>query len=144
MEKAGDILKDFFDSQNDTGVFRSWQKIAGVSLSQHTRIIEVRNGDVLIEVDHPGWLQMLLFKKAAILNTLKRTYPDLEIRDLKPWVRQAGRTEKKDLQKGVKTGKIISAKRSEIEAELTQVKDERLKESLRKLYLSSLKKHRSD
>jgi hypothetical protein len=44
---------------------------------------DVRHGIVLVEVDHPGWIQMIQLKRREICRTLQRTYPALGIDDLR-------------------------------------------------------------
>jgi hypothetical protein len=86
MDKAGDILKEFLSFYNFEGgekyvaLFSSWRKMAGDDIAAHSRIVDLRKGALLVEVDHPGWMQMLQIKREEILKKLAAKYPDLGIR----------------------------------------------------------------
>jgi hypothetical protein len=96
MRKAGDILTSLFNEKFDpvfihkakttAGLFSSWVTItedAGIaSASSHSRISELERGILLIETDHPGWMQILQTKQSQLLSTVQRRYPELEIRGI--------------------------------------------------------------
>jgi hypothetical protein len=96
MRKAGDILSSLFNEKFDpvflhkakttAGLFSSWAAItdeAGIaSAASHSRISELEHGILLIETDHPGWMQILQTKQSQLLSTVQRRYPELEIRGI--------------------------------------------------------------
>jgi len=88
MKHAGDILEAFFRMNNISGgeeyvaFFRSWQNIVGVDLASHTRVADIKNNALVVEVDHPGWMQMLHMKKDRILRDIKKRFPQLGITTL--------------------------------------------------------------
>lgn len=55
---------------------------AGLKIADHSRIIDLKNGILLIETDHPGWTQKIQFHKKYILIGLKKAFPNLEIKTL--------------------------------------------------------------
>jgi len=59
--------------------FGSWERAAGERLSAHSRPVDVRNGIVIVEADHPGWVQLLQLDQKRILDAIKRTFPELGI-----------------------------------------------------------------
>jgi hypothetical protein len=59
--------------------FGSWERAAGERLSAHSRPVDVRNGIVIVEADHPGWVQLLQLDQKRILDTIKRSFPELDI-----------------------------------------------------------------
>jgi hypothetical protein len=59
--------------------FGFWGKAAGENLASHSRPVDVRNGIVFIEADHPGWIQLLQMDQNRILETIRRTFPQLGI-----------------------------------------------------------------
>ena len=85
MKKAGDILKDYmrnFHSNMETGyssVFKNWSKIAGEDMVSHSSVKDLTNGILLIEADHPGWIQLLQLKKKKILKNIHKFYPELDV-----------------------------------------------------------------
>ncbi len=89
MKKAADILHAILKdreadiARNWSSFFRGWEVIAGEDLAAHSSVKDVKQGAVLVEVDHPGWMQMLQLKKSGILREIKKRYPELEIRDVR-------------------------------------------------------------
>ena len=54
----------------------------GERLAGNTRVVDLKNGVLLVETDHPGWIQYLKMYKKFILNGLKMNLPDLNITSL--------------------------------------------------------------
>ena len=105
MRKAGDIIvslfrdefgDDFIESaRSSTGLFSSWAQVVTELWSQgrdspedipavavHSRIRELERGELLVEADHPGWIQILQTKQAELLAAVQRRYPELDIRTI--------------------------------------------------------------
>jgi hypothetical protein len=86
MDKAGDLLKDFFafygieGGEKYVSLFSSWRKVAGDDIADHSRIFNLHKGSLVVEVDHPGWAQMLRMRQGGILYRLSEAYPELGIR----------------------------------------------------------------
>ncbi|HOV63622.1 MAG TPA: DUF721 domain-containing protein [Spirochaetia bacterium] len=89
MEKAGDILKALFSSlkidleKTGAPVFSAWESIVGAEFAAHSSVKEVEKDLLIVEVDHPGWKQLLFLRKGEILHALNQRYPTLHIRDMK-------------------------------------------------------------
>jgi predicted nucleic acid-binding Zn ribbon protein len=81
VKKAGDVLREYLRERGWLGgnpydpLFRSWKDIAGEALAEHARLVDVQNGVLLVEVDHPGWLQMLQLRTESLLDAARRTAP---------------------------------------------------------------------
>jgi hypothetical protein len=96
MRKAGDILevlfREHFDPQflgrvrTTAGLFSSWAAAveeAGItSASAHSRIRDFERGMLLVEAEHPGWVQILQTKQTGLLKAVQGRYPELEIRGI--------------------------------------------------------------
>ena len=54
----------------------------GERLASNTRVVDLKNGVLLIESDHPGWIQYLRMYQKFILNGLKMNLPNLKISSL--------------------------------------------------------------
>lgn len=89
MKKAGEILKSILGNEDSKqaeewgSFFGGWSKIAGQDLAAHSKVIDVRRGTVLVEVDHPGWMQVLQLSHARVLKAMKKKYPELELQDIR-------------------------------------------------------------
>ena len=111
MKKAGDIISDllkekfgpeFMDTAKaTTGLFSSWEYIVKEAWSRsdqddsggqgfddvpaaavHSRIKELERGILLVEADHPGWIQILQTKQGSLLSAVQRRNPELDIRGI--------------------------------------------------------------
>ena len=54
----------------------------GERLAGNTRVIDLKNGVLLVESDHPCWIQYLRMYQKFILNGLKMNLPNLKISTL--------------------------------------------------------------
>ena len=93
MDKAGAFLDSFFsffnfqDGKKYVSFFSSWQKIVGddkdgEGIFSHSKITDINKGALLVEVDHPGWMQQLRMRQERILKKIASEYPDLGIKTL--------------------------------------------------------------
>ena len=89
MRKADDLIQRFLDSIGQTqegslyvGLFRSWQPIVGERIAAHAQPVDVRGHSLVVEADHPGWVQMVMMQRSRIIGELSRRFPQLEITGL--------------------------------------------------------------
>ena len=129
MEKAGDILKQFLDKQSlkaakdYSSFFRSWESIVGEDTAAHSRILDVRKKTLIIEVDHPAWMQMIQMRFKEILNKVQKTFPELSIEKMHLKLGES------TLHRGTRRHEP-AAKEQEPGEELLQEALERLKKSI--------------
>ena len=77
---------------SSSGLFSpaSWERIAAQiwakreaegppAVCGHSRVREFEKGVLLMEADHPGWVQILKTSQADLLLAFQRNYPELEI-----------------------------------------------------------------
>lgn len=89
MRKADEILKGLLSNYNlelgktYSSFFQSWATIAGLDLAAHSRVQDIDGQALIVEVDHPGWVQMLQMDRERILGRIRKMYPELKIRELK-------------------------------------------------------------
>jgi len=91
VRRAGDIVAAFFDEETakrakDYGKLFSSSLWAGVlekcGLAQgtpHTRIAELEKSVLLVEADHPGWIQLLQTRQKELLNAVRRQFPEITL-----------------------------------------------------------------
>ena len=93
----GSILGDQYDesARKWSSFFRGWQELAGLDIAAHSRVKDVKRGTVIVEVDHPGWLQMLQMRKVKILRAVKKRYPELCIEDMRIYLNDGRGIERK-------------------------------------------------
>lgn len=54
----------------------------GINLYSHSRVVDLKNEILLVEADHPAWIQTLRIYQKYILTGLKRGVPDVKISSL--------------------------------------------------------------
>ena len=54
----------------------------GQNLSDHTSVVDLKNGVLLVEADHPGWIELLQLHKRYILNGLRMENSSLGIENI--------------------------------------------------------------
>lgn len=97
--KVEDIISSIFENistekMNDNiNMINSWKSVLmsinsrtnkniGNLLVSHTKVIDLKNKVLLIETDHPGYIQTLQMYNSYILRGLKQKVPELEIKYL--------------------------------------------------------------
>ena len=89
MKRVGDVLSVIFDerlmkkAQSYSTLFSCWEDITeknGIaSAADHSWIKSLDQGLVWIEVDHPGWKQILQIKESKLLSDFRFRFPDMDI-----------------------------------------------------------------
>jgi len=54
----------------------------GQNLADHSRLIDLKNGVLLVEADHPGWISLLQMHQKFIIRGMNMKAPDLKISTL--------------------------------------------------------------
>lgn len=74
------LEKDSIDRSNN--LVRGWKETVGAKIAAHSKIIDLAKGNLIVEVDHSGWSQQILLDKRRIVQSLSRSFTDLEIRNI--------------------------------------------------------------
>ncbi len=96
ISKVSDLLAAFLDrnlsakAERVSEFFRSWRRMAGDKLSAHSEVVEVDRGIVIVEADHPSWIQLLQMREEELLRRIRTDYPQLEIRGMAFRLKSAG------------------------------------------------------
>lgn len=81
------------DLTKTNNVMNVWKKVLlriknynnpyeGENLYNHSTIVDLKNGILIVEVDHPGWINILNLHKKYILNGLNLELPELKIKSI--------------------------------------------------------------
>lgn len=76
------------DMENGNRLLNSWRQTVesvsrnGAKLAAHTHVVDLKNGVLLVEADHSGWIQLLQLHQKYILTGLRRKNPALTIASL--------------------------------------------------------------
>ncbi|MDR2633798.1 MAG: DUF721 domain-containing protein [Treponema sp.] len=87
MKKAGELLSFFFDdktrdrAQGYSDIFASWASVVSTqkisAAAAHSWVVECERHILLIEADHPGWIQLLQTKQRGLLRELQSRFPEI-------------------------------------------------------------------
>jgi len=89
MKRIGDLIPAIFDkrfiekTKGYSSFFSCWEDLMiknGIGVAAgHSWIKSVEKGLVWIEVDHPGWKQILQIKESKLLHDFRYRFPDMGI-----------------------------------------------------------------
>ena len=132
-------------AQGCSKLFDSWTDITAkngiAAAADHSRIKDLDKGILLVEMDHPGWKQILQTKQSKLLNDFRCRFPELEISGIALILGQGKTQDKNQNDEKTQTAKEIEAPVLKEEPEVTgfavkgidAINDEELKETLKKL-----------
>lgn len=90
IKRLGDLafLKNFFPDQAEQigawiPLLKTWNGLVGENIGCHSCARQINNHILLVDVDHPAWMNQFLFYKEEILERIQRTVPQLEIRAIR-------------------------------------------------------------
>jgi hypothetical protein len=143
MKKAGDLLQNFLDenimnkAKEYSGIFSSWAAIAGDQCAAHSRISDLKGTLLIVEADHPGWVQILQTRQAELLKSIQKRNSKLTITGIS--FRLAKESNKTQYQSLQQTQNIpeMEEENSQNHIDITnlydKIDDKDFKESLKKL-----------
>jgi len=89
MKRVGDLLSAMFDesflekTKGYSSFFSCWEDLMAkngiAAAAGHSWIKSAEKGLVWIEVDHPGWKQILQTKESKLLHDFRYRFPDMGI-----------------------------------------------------------------
>lgn len=88
IKRIGDLVGQLFPDQAEDinkwiGLHTRWKKIVGEGLDCHSRAREVIRGMLLVDVDHPAWMNLFQLKQDSILQKLQKDFPELTIMSIR-------------------------------------------------------------
>lgn len=146
MKRAGDLLSAFLDervmkkAEGYSQLFSSWPSIAGDQYSAHSRIYDLSGTLLVVEADHPGWVQILQTRQSDLLKKVQAKFPNLTITGISFRLCKEPRQsvpEKQsvntDKQESVLDDPDIPNEQADTSSLYANIKDESFKESLKRL-----------
>ncbi|MDR0638657.1 MAG: DUF721 domain-containing protein [Spirochaetaceae bacterium] len=80
-EEAVDFAFDDTETKN---------RVNATKLHDHSKVRELDRQRLVIETDHPGWIQILQFRQRQLLAAAQRKFPALEIKKISFILMKAG------------------------------------------------------
>ena len=87
--KLGDILKATLEKWNLTTPFKryevmeEWGAIVGETTASKSRPVKLLGENLVVEVDHPAWVQELNLLKFQILKKISKNFPQAGIKNIR-------------------------------------------------------------
>jgi serine phosphatase RsbU (regulator of sigma subunit) len=72
-EEGEDFIFDDTETKN---------RINALKLHDHSKVRELERQRLVVETDHPGWIQILQYKQRQLLAAAQRRFPHLEINSI--------------------------------------------------------------
>jgi hypothetical protein len=69
-EESEDFIFDDMETKN---------RVNALKLRDHSKVREIERQRLVIETDHPGWIQILQYKQCQLLSAAQRRFPNLDI-----------------------------------------------------------------
>jgi hypothetical protein len=88
VKSVRELLSAFFDDEKLSRgsryaeFFTSWKFLVGDQLAAHSRVAEVERGILIVEAEHPGWIQLLQLRQSTILEGITTRFPELCLRSI--------------------------------------------------------------
>jgi hypothetical protein len=93
MKSAGELVQEFLNvyidgelikkTQNYSSLSSAWSQITEknkiAAAADHSRLKSLERNVILVEADHPGWVQILQTKQRQILRDIQRRFPELAV-----------------------------------------------------------------
>ena len=87
-ELVNKLFENINDKNKPVQMLNVWKQVVssidgnGPQIADHSRLVDFKNGVLLVETDHSGWTQLLQLNSKYILKGLKMRFPQLEIKSL--------------------------------------------------------------
>lgn len=110
--KADALISKLFDSLTAekageaSRFIRSWNDLVGDRIASHSRVLDVYQGVLIVEVDHSGWSQLIHLQKSSIMRGLKQKFPNIEIHSISVRVKTAAGGEYRRLEQPVQPAPV--------------------------------------
>ena len=96
IQSFGQVIDKSFSSirMKDMGrainIYDTWKSVLqkiysernpneGKNMAAHSQVVDLKNGILLVEADHPGWIELLRLHKKFILNGMQKAIKDENI-----------------------------------------------------------------
>jgi hypothetical protein len=88
IKDVSSLLASFFDEgklrrgERYSDFFSSWPSFVGLRLAAHSRVADVDKGLLIVEAEHPGWIQLLQMRQSNILEGVASRFPELALKGI--------------------------------------------------------------
>ncbi len=88
IKDVSTLLSSFFNEdklrrgEEFSSFFASWPAFVGPRLAAHSRVADIEKGLLVVEAEHPGWIQLLQLRQTSILEQVAKRYPELNLRGI--------------------------------------------------------------
>jgi hypothetical protein len=82
------LLSAFFNEESlrkgerYSNYFSSWPAFVGARIAAHSRVVDVDKCILVVEAEHPGWIQLLQLRQSSIVEAVNKRFPELGLRGI--------------------------------------------------------------
>lgn len=104
MYAARDLLKEVLaragvdSTAPETKIYRVWDEIIGVELAGHAALREIDHRRLIVEADHPAWLQLIQMHQRKIIERINSKFPALSIERIHVVISNNGGTQREPIK----------------------------------------------
>ena len=145
VRSAEELIRRFLDSigsgegEEYVRLFSSWREIVSDRIADHAQPVDLKGRTLVVEADHPGWIQMVMMERTRIVDELQRRFPELNIDGISVRTASMRNQETKrrpssasDSQEAQQEQPARPPSRDEKEA-LSRIEDDEMRETLERL-----------
>jgi len=149
MRSAEELIRRFLDGigakegEEYVRLFSTWREIVSDRIADHAQPVDVRGRTLVVEADHPGWIQMVMMERTRIVDELRRRFPELGINGLSVRTasisapqRTPGQQNTEDTQRRSEDDqyeRVIQPPSQDEEEALSRISDEEMRKTLERL-----------
>jgi hypothetical protein len=87
-QKIGDLIQHILpehsqDIQQILGVTRRWRDLVGDRLAGYSKVVEINDGILVVDLAHPGFKQLFQMEQKKILYKLNKENPELKVKRIR-------------------------------------------------------------
>ncbi|HON88937.1 MAG TPA: DUF721 domain-containing protein [Spirochaetia bacterium] len=149
IETASDILAKLpiFSQTQQTVVrelgrfYANWKNIVGDSYYSHTRPADIKNGILIIEAEHSGWISLMQFHAGSIQKKVQAKFPELRITGVafRLYNQLDSEIPKKKQEEPIESHSAVQEPPKELHEILDKIEDKNFKTLLEHVSISLLK-----
>lgn len=83
------VINDFGDNGAMYAIHEHWIEAVGSTIAEHCTPRRLIDGELFIEVDHPGWATEVQYLEQALVTKLTQLHPSLELKGIRVQVKGA-------------------------------------------------------
>lgn len=87
-KRLGELLQQILPQQSDDiasilAITRRWRQLVGDQLAGYTKVSLIEKGVMVVDLAHPGFVQLFQMKEKQIMENIKKYAPELKVKRIR-------------------------------------------------------------